>query len=574
MPLRLKMIRTADGSDVQFGRLTILVGPNNCGKSQTLRDIRDYVTTGIAERLVIVKECDLGFPSETEALAGILMLPHQSNPQLRRFLGVSSDLQGRQEFGAPERWIGEQYSNRNWPVVLQQLGRFWVAHLDAESRFRLAGPTECYDVRGDSPTNAMQVFFRNRKTALEELRDAFKGAFGCDIALDWAGMKRWCLRVGGPFGEIPDDLHGLDELLKDQQELAVQGDGYRSFAGVVVATLTFPDRLALVDEPEAFLHPAQARFLGRWLAENAKGQMLVATHDFNFLWGAISAGADVQVVRLNRTGNRTRYDVVPAETCRSLLQSPLLSSQPVLDSMFQRGVVICEGDPDRAIYQTVAHVRLVDSGGEDAFFIHSNGKDAMHIPVSLLRTAKIPVCAIADIDVFNSETVLERLLQALGATDMEEILRLRREVAQTVEDAGDEVLLQRLLEDVVAWQAGPHLDLRDARKELEGIARRASKWGTVKARGLDAFDDADTRKKAESLISACAKHDLFVVPKGELEAWMNLGAAKGREWNRRALEELHAGQCPQDLHEFVKGVLNRLLPGRNANGNPGENKRA
>jgi hypothetical protein len=53
---------------------------------------------------------------------------------------------------------------------------------------------------------------------------------------------------------------------------------------------------------------------------------------------------------------------------------------------------------------------------------------------------------------------------------------------------------------------------------------------------------------------------LFVVPKGELESWMNLGVSKGREWNRKALEELHNRKCPDELRQFVEGVVKFLIP--------------
>ncbi len=126
-----------------------------------------------------------------------------------------------------------------------------------------------------------------------------------DIALDWAAMRRLYLKVGPAFGSIPEARTELDALLRDAPELSVQGDGYKSFAGVVLAMLTFPNRLLLLDEPEAFLHPAQARVLGRWLAAHAKtrtAQMIVASHSADFLWGIVSANAGATVIRLNRSG--------------------------------------------------------------------------------------------------------------------------------------------------------------------------------------------------------------------------------------------------------------------------------
>jgi ABC-type cobalamin/Fe3+-siderophores transport system ATPase subunit len=562
MPLRVNSIQIGDGAQLPLGSFNVLVGPNNCGKSQTLRDIRDYVTTGSVEKLVIAKGVDLNLPSEADSIKELSILPHAS-PDHQRMLGVSYDLQSRAEFNPAKTWLSDSYRADSRLDLLRNLGRFWVAHLDAESRFRLASPTDCYDVRSESPGNALQAFFAGGKPFLDDLRKAFKDAFGIDIALDWAAMRRWYLRVGRDFGDIPDDRSALDVLLRSASELVEQGDGYRSFAGVVLAMLTFADRLLLLDEPEAFLHPAQARVLGRWLANHSRSssaQVVLATHNSDFLWGIVSENQDVRVIRLNRTADTTTYHVIPAETTRELVQSPLLSSQPVLDSLFQKGVAVCEGDPDRAVYQTVAHAHLAASGGEDILFIHANGKDAIKTPVSLLKASGTPVCAIVDIDVFNSQEVFGQLVNSLTSkAPSDELSRLREDVAEQVEALPEDRLLEGLTESVTNWQKAGHGDLRRAKKALEGIAQRATRWNTVKSEGVRAFDEP-TRSRVENLINLCKDIGLFVVPKGELESWLSLGVSKGREWNRLALEELHSQRCPADLQEFVAAVLNWLLP--------------
>ena len=55
--------------------------------------------------------------------------------------------------------------------------------------------------------------------------------------------------------------------MRQFQTLDEQGDGFRSYVGVVLSVLLSEGRTILLDEPEAFLHPMQARRLGAWLAE-------------------------------------------------------------------------------------------------------------------------------------------------------------------------------------------------------------------------------------------------------------------------------------------------------------------
>src|SRR3954452_10968168 len=44
--------------------------------------------------------------------------------------------------------------------------------------------------------------------------------------------------------------------------LEKEGDGMRSFVGILLHVLLSNDMISLVDAPEAFLHPPQARLIG------------------------------------------------------------------------------------------------------------------------------------------------------------------------------------------------------------------------------------------------------------------------------------------------------------------------
>lgn len=562
MPLKIKRLTPGQGSPLELGHLSVLVGPNNCGKSQTLRDIREFCTSGSTSRLKILTDIDVELPSEAEFRHHVQIGPDQHSVGNVKITGVSCDLQKRHDFSAGEQWLAERYASLSNPQsrghLLQHTGTFLIAHLDAEGRFRLAAPSETYDTRSEVPSNAMQAFFSERGHALDELRKAFLDAFGMDIALDWAAMKRLYLKVGEDFGVIPETLEELDRLLRNSPELAQQGDGYKSFAGVAIAMLTFSNRVLLLDEPDAFLHPTQARVLGRWIASQSASrpsQVVVTSHSADFLWGIVSANSGATVIRLNRNGDRTSYHAVPAATTSGLVQSPLLSSQPVLDSLFHRGVVVCEGDPDRAVYQSVSHGFLRSDGGEEVLFVHSNGKDAAKTPIELFRVAGIRACAIVDFDVLNSEKGMGDLIQALTGNPADQrLLDLRMKLGEVIESLTDEQLLIALQKAVTSWSANEHADFRRARKSLERIAKSSSKWSAVKARGT-AFFESEHQTDLEELLSALSKIGLFVVPVGELESWMQLESSKGQRWNRAALEKLHSGDCPSGLREFVTSVV-------------------
>ncbi|MDQ0034421.1 energy-coupling factor transporter ATP-binding protein EcfA2 [Variovorax boronicumulans] len=563
MTLHIDSLETKDGGQINLGSLTALVGPNNSGKSLTLRDMREYLTTGKSEKLKTITKLKVKMLDWQQAEAQITRKPHPSSIHHQEISGVSFDLLKGYKSSIALAWTESiPYKSIDTLHVseeaLQNFGMFWVAHLDAEGRFRLAAPTDAYDVRDEIPSNALQAFFALGEPALSDLRQAFLNAFKIDIALDWAAMKKWRLVVGEDFGHLPNDRDSLDLLLRTATSLSDQGDGYRSFAGVVLSVLTFPNRILLLDEPEAFLHPAQARILGRWLAKHCKtrnAQVIVSSHSADFLAGIISEDGNASVIRLNRWDGLSRYHQVPSDTTAALIRSPLLSSQPVMDALFHTGVVVCEGDPDRAIYQTVAHTFLE---AEDVLFIHSNGKNAAKSPVELLRSAGTPVCAILDIDALNSPDVLNDICLGLTGQKLPEDLQISRaRIASKVGEIEELPGIEMLREAVATWLKSDHRDLRQTRKSLEQLARTGAKWDEVKKLGVDFFDQ-EGKKDVLNFLGELAALGIFIVPCGELESWIPLSRKKGRHWNAEALTQLRDGKCPGDLKDFVQGVLQKL----------------
>lgn len=569
VPYQINSICPKGALEINLGKLTVLVGPNNCGKSQTLKDIREFTSSGSLDRLVVLDGVGVSLPDETELRAGVQIRPHENTADHINVIGVKDDLLSQVSFGPSKSWFedvfnGDMDRSRQQREILRSLGTCLIAYLGAEARFKLTQSSAAFNPRSEAPSNAIQSLYAAEPTVLAELRQAFKAAFDMDIGLDWAALTQFYLRVSEDFGAIPDTRAELDALMSDADDLQGQGDGFRSFTGIALALLTYPSRIILLDEPEAFLHPAQARVLGDWVARRASlrsAQVIVATHSSDFLAGLVGAGKEAKIMRLSRAEMTTRFRVIAPEITTGLVESPLLSSQPVLDSMFHRGVVICEGDPDRAVYQTVAQRFVENRIGADFLFIHSNGKDAAKIPAQLLRETGTPVCVVVDFDAMNSEKTLEEIAKSLTGVGLgEDEKALRDVVAAAIEAKSEKQSLDDLKTSVAAWieQVGSD-DLRKARKNLVAYARAGSnKWDHAKKVGIKALPDAE-QPVALDLIERLSSRGIFVVPCGELESWMGLGVSKGNSWNQLALQRLHEGDCPPPLTEFVERILKFLV---------------
>ena len=551
----LKSITTKHGHKINFSQLSIFVGPNNSGKSRTLRDIYDYFSSKSKSDIVslqIVKEIDADLPKSFDELIEGLLINRQDymgNGDLIKIKGFGIDAQiHAHQF--EELKSGNLTSNYFQQFSMIRLFNR-IRYLNAESRLTSAS---------SSQEGLLKELYDDATKEIEqELRKAFKAAFGLDIVLDYSSRQTLSLRVAQNLNNIPPDPREAQSILSQHETIEQQGDGFRSFVGVVLSVLLSKNRLILIDEPEAFLHHTQARILGGLLARLAQliqGQVVISTHSSSFIAGLLSAERGVSIYRLNRTDNQTTFTLMPEEITLKLTTEPLLASQRVVEAIFQEGVVVCEADRDRLVYQAVANRQLHD---HNVFFLHADNKQTLHHIVSLMTQLAIPVAAIADIDVLDDPDTLRRLLLAFGHhPEMSEALDARDALASTLQQEKDADVLARLKTSIYTFQQqlqGEQHTLEGIRSALKRLLDEASTsvWRPLKRGGVAGLQEP-AQTHAIRAIQACRACGLLIVPVGELEQWINLSVNKQR-WPVKALNTIYAGESPQTLTDFVADAL-------------------
>lgn len=99
----------------------------------------------------------------------------------------------------------------------------------------------------------------------QKLSDYFRQAFGSDLIVNRNDMQTIPLHTGQAPDKTAFTIANQDEYYNQVTKLPKlqeQGDGMRSFASILLDTFTSEHSITLIDEPEAFLHPPQARLLG------------------------------------------------------------------------------------------------------------------------------------------------------------------------------------------------------------------------------------------------------------------------------------------------------------------------
>lgn len=557
--MKLSTITTKSDQEISVNKFTLLVGPNNVGKSQTLKDIHKKLVKGHRSSTTLISEIKVDRPESFEKLYEDLDIREDSvNVDHHIIDGVTSDFEQNSMIRVQLSQQRRQFeADLELDYTFLKLSKFRVFYMDSESRLKIASKTQNYIPDESSPKNLLQALYGSLGEFDEKLKDAFKSTFGMDIRLDYSSGLQLRLAVSKEFEVIPEDPRFAYPIMKKYPSVELQGDGFRSFVAVILSLLLSKNKVVLLDEPEAFLHPEQARRLGKWIADHVDGfpcQLLVATHNSNFLSGLLSGRQAADIFRLNRIDDVTQFHKITSAATQALSKSPILSSQRVLEGIFSRGVVVCESDTDRIIYNTVA---IHEHNNQEILFVHAHNKQTIKDVVKLLIDAKIPTAAIIDIDILNSSTDLSNALEAFDSNfDKTQVLSFRSDLASHIEEVSEAELLSQLKESVselISQLNNNEHSLSGARGALNRIRSESTKWSEVKKNGLNALD-SPFKEKAEQIISQSQQLGLYIVPVGELEGWIELGVRKNR-WILPALEKIYEGKCPENLRSFISSLI-------------------
>lgn len=563
--MRINYLNLKQGEPVQLAhKISVFVGPNNSGKSQTLKDIRLLMDRPQANSTPVILKDDttcFDIPDVRTIKNDIPFYASRTNVDHYTFEGIRSNLTEKNAFDIHIPQL-ESYDGRpddqKRNMFFSWFGKSYIALMDAETRLRLSSETSSFNPSEDRPQNLLQSLFKS--TEIENiLRTAFKEAFKQDIKLDVSQLQKICLRVGNNVSQIPADPRTAYTVAKSIPKIDNQGDGYRSFAGIVIGLLICKNRIILLDEPEAFLHPAQAFFLGKWIGENSAAlgsQLLICTHSSNFLSGILTGTKDLDIFRLHRVENQTFYNHLTSEVAKQLIGNPILSSQRVIEGIFHSGVVICEADADRAVYQSVA--AICHNSNREVLFIHAHNKQTLALVASVLKQTGTPVAVIADIDILRPEKDIDEVYGVLTDNNMPAELKAKQaQLDVFIENRPEEEVFQELKKNVTEFmqqlEDGKHT-LEGARSALSRIQKETSKWSVIKRDGVSVLPVSE-KSNADQLIGELAKVGLFVVPVGELEGWIDLGTHKKNKWIVPALDVINNRNTPPALSYFVGGIL-------------------
>lgn len=536
------------------GSVVVFVGPNNSGKSASLRAIRSYFESNNKSNPI---------------LSGIALKRSGNGGDVEDFIEpYRKNSSGYPEYKAGYvlglslvEAISEWESN---PHVFQRTSDIYLNLLTAASRLSDCRPADNFDsLEGGGYSHPIQDLYFDDNLEVT-VSNKFREAFGYDLVVHRSAGKSIPLYVGQrpiPLdGETQSSRSFYDRIAK-LDTLELQGDGFRSFASLLLRTWTRAHPVLLIDEPEAFLHPPQARMVGELISTApVKRQSFIATHSNDILQGLLAAYPEkVVVIRMQRDTIGASY--LESREVAQLWKDPSLRYSNALSGLFHSSVVITEADADCKFYEAMSETSRLASARNDIFFTYGNGKQKLPQIVNALTRLNVEVATIVDIDVLNSSEPLRSLVVAHGGNwgsvqAKWKVVKLEIE-KQTPVASGKN--FKKEITDALSTLQDNQMVERDLLARLKNIMRTANAWDTVKDAGKRAIPKGDATRIANELFQELKEVGLFVVPNGEMEGFCKSVGGKGQTWVETVLQkDIFGDDELEDARKFMMEVKTYL----------------
>ncbi|WP_230195027.1 ATP-dependent nuclease [Streptomyces coriariae] len=524
------------------GGVTVIVGGNNAGKSTFLRDVWTKLSrpSNSVYRSRLIDKVEIAREGE-QADFFCWCNEHSVWSGVKSRAGfVASDTYARVTVNNIKQFCKQSKTVGNLAGIASLL----VQRGDLNNRLQVVEPVDQRDELHDPPAHPLHRL-QDDPELLKTVQSLSERVFRQKLTLERIGRKTQ-LRVGETIIAAPTVDAITPEYVKslsDLDPLDKQGDGMKSFLGLLLPLVTASCRIMLIDEPEAFLHPPQAKIAGTVIGELAADrgiQIFIATHDRNFLVGLLEAQAPVAVVRLDRNEDGTTVHQLDHQLVRELWDEPVLRYSSVLDGLFHRAVVLAESDGDCRFYAASLDAAPgLDFSPGDIQFTPVGGKDGFSRVLKALRSVSVPTVVVADLDLLNNEGRTKFFVEMLGgewrcfaddykkATQQFRVPKTSKTRSQVLE------LVKRVLEQ----DSEKRYD-----KDTEAIIQAAiraerSPWQNLKDYGIRAFKGGEAVSASGRLLSGLEDLGAVLVREGELERLApDVQSRKGPDWIVEALQ--------------------------------------
>ncbi len=526
---------TGEWLDIKQNDIVVFVGPNNAGKSQSLKDIYSLSSKKVSTIVI----SDIETTKSEESLLPLLQSISNGNDQgSYTMYYVLGHNMGYWENNTDKFFLQDQYYG--------DFRDLFVANLDTAARLNICIPPNTIS-RNDYKKHPIHYAAFDKKYR-KWLSDNFKKAFGIEVFPNTLFGATIPLCIGEPVNlnqQYEDEQQRLEayaEILDTYKQVQDQGDGIKSFTGILLYLMLDYYRTYLIDEPESFLHPPQARIMGQIIGQTLLDdrQAFISTHSEEIIKGLMEVCPKrIKIVRITRKEDTNAFSILSNEKFDEIWKDPLLKYSNIMSSLFHKVVVLCESDSDCKLYSIVENfIKLTEGKYSEALFIHCGGKHRMAKIVTAMRALNIDVRLIPDIDILNDKTIFKNIVEAYGInwTEIEKdyniIVSNLHSTKEKVKRNDAKTTINRVLDS----SKNEELSNNEIREIKEAIST-ISKWEALKFAGRTAVPAGEATVSFMNIEKILRERGIYIVQVGELEGFVKEVGGHGPDWVNKVLEK-------------------------------------
>jgi len=530
--LTVKKIKFNDDTEMCFNEddIIIFVGANNVGKSRSLKDIKDDLLES-QKSGVIIKEIEYlekNFDKDKMTKYFEKNFVKDQNS----FYNLQFDHNHNYSFG--EYNFDCDYGSIDSKIFYKAL----FTLLSTENRLNLTLPVYLNSIDDKVKLNMIERL-KDSEQKISRINHYLANNFkkGIEIDDEYVDGSYSILYKIGEVDEIESIMRSnrrtAHEKLKEMESLGEQGDGIRSAVAILASLIVNDYSLFLIDEPEAFLHPPQARTLGNNIVELSENkQCFLSTHNIDLIRGILEKNSSrVRIIKINRNGNKNEMHEVINEDVQKVTNDRNLKYTNILNGLFYSKVVLCEDETDCKFYSAILE-NLDEKMYQNTLFCAVGGKDQFKIITPLLRSMKIEYEIIADIDLINDSEKLKQLINSIEKNKYSEIKEIHQSfLSKYGEGHGSlgkkQCIIKQEINDLFT---DDEYMATTTKMKIKKVLKEANVLELLKTGGISTIPQGQCSKDYKTIKKFLKENSVHILDCGEIERFVPEIDAHGNAW--------------------------------------------